>query len=136
MSAVIVLIVFGKKLRLTGVTHLENNMCSVVSLCDPIDYSPPGFSVHGIIQERILEWVAISSSKVSSRARDRTCISCIFCTSRWILYYCDIWEAPRKWQEYPRSSTQAICPLSSRASCLLPSSLPGFLRYKRDDFTT
>ena len=112
-------------------------MCSLyLTLCDPMDCSPPGFSVHGIIQARILVWVAISFSKVSSGPRDRTCISCIFCTSRWILYYCDMWEAPRKWQEYPRSSTQAICPLSSRASCLLPSSPPGFLGYKKDDFTT
>ena len=40
-----------------------------------MDCSPPGFSVHGIIQARILEWVAISSPKVFSRPRDRTCIS-------------------------------------------------------------
>ena len=32
-------------------------------LCDPMDYSPPGFSVHGIFQGRILEWVTISNSK-------------------------------------------------------------------------
>ena len=35
------------------------------TLCHPIDYSPPGFSVHGISQGRILEWVAISSSRGS-----------------------------------------------------------------------
>ena len=34
---------------------------SCQTLCDPIDCSPPGFSVHGILQARILEWVAISS---------------------------------------------------------------------------
>ena len=39
--------------------------------------SPPGFSVHGILQARILEWVAISSFRGSSRPRDWTCISCI-----------------------------------------------------------
>ena len=33
---------------------------SCPTLCDPMDYSPPGFSVHGISQARILEWVAIS----------------------------------------------------------------------------
>ena len=33
------------------------------TLCDPTDYSPPGSSVHGISQARILEWVAISSSR-------------------------------------------------------------------------
>ena len=36
---------------------------SCVQLCDPIDCSPPGFSVHGIFQARTLEWIAISFSK-------------------------------------------------------------------------
>ena len=39
-------------------------------LCDPMDCSPPGFSVHGIRQARILEWVAISFSRGSSQPRD------------------------------------------------------------------
>ena len=39
---------------------------SRLSLCDPMDCSPPGSSVHGILQARILEWVAISSSRASS----------------------------------------------------------------------
>ena len=38
-------------------------------LCDPVDWSPPGYSVHGILQARILEWVAISFSRGSSRPR-------------------------------------------------------------------
>ena len=44
-------------------------------LCDPMDCSPPGFSVHGILQVRILEWVTISFSRGSSRPRDRTRVS-------------------------------------------------------------
>ena len=36
---------------------------SLQSLCDPMDYSTPGFSVHGILQARILEWVALPSSR-------------------------------------------------------------------------
>ena len=44
--------------------------------CDPIGYSP-GFTVHGISQARILEWDAISFSKVSSWPRNHTCIYCI-----------------------------------------------------------
>ena len=44
----------------------ENVSCSVLSDCDPMDCSPPGFSVHGIVQARILEWVAISFSRGSS----------------------------------------------------------------------
>ena len=45
---------------------------SCPTLCDPMDCSPPGSSVHGILQARILEWVAISFSRGSSRPRDRT----------------------------------------------------------------
>ena len=41
-------------------------LCLVVSLCNPMDCSPPGSSVHGISQARILEWVAVSSSRGSS----------------------------------------------------------------------
>ena len=54
------------------------------TLCDPMDCSPPGSSVHGIFQSRILEWVAISFSKGSSPPRDGIHISCI---GRWILYH-------------------------------------------------
>ena len=39
---------------------------SCPTLCDPMDYSPPGSSVHGILQARILEWVAMSFSRGSS----------------------------------------------------------------------
>ena len=44
---------------------------------DCMDCGLPGFSVHGILQARILEWVAISSSRGSSRARDGTRVSCL-----------------------------------------------------------
>ena len=47
------------------------------SSCDPMDCSPPGSSVHGILQTRILKWVAVSFSRGTSRPRDRTQISCI-----------------------------------------------------------
>ena len=46
------------------------------TLCDPMDCSPPGSSVHGISQARILEWVAISFSRGSSQPRDQTRVSC------------------------------------------------------------
>ena len=51
-------------------------MLSHVPLCNPRDCSPPGSSVHGLSQARVLEWAAISSSRGSSRPRDQTCISC------------------------------------------------------------
>ena len=51
--------------------------CSVVWVCDPLAYSLPGSSVHGILQARILEWGAIPFSRGSSQPRDWTQISCI-----------------------------------------------------------
>ena len=45
--------------------------------CDPMDCSPPGSSVHGIFQVRLLEWVALLSSKGSSWPRDRVHLSCV-----------------------------------------------------------
>ena len=50
---------------------------SCPTLCDPMDCSPPGSSIHGILQARILEWVAISFSRGTSQPRDRTWVSCI-----------------------------------------------------------
>ena len=50
---------------------------SCLTLCNPMGYSLPGFSVHGILQARILEWVVISFSRRSSRPRDWTQVSCI-----------------------------------------------------------
>ena len=47
------------------------------TLCDPLDCSLPGSSVHGILQARILEWVAISFSRGSSQPRDQTLASWI-----------------------------------------------------------
>ena len=44
---------------------------SCPTLCDPVDCSPPGSSIHRILQARILEWVAVPSSKGSSQPRDR-----------------------------------------------------------------
>ena len=60
------------------------------TLCDPMDCSLPASSVHGISQARILEWVAISFSRGSSRPRDRTHVSCI---DRLVLYHWAMGEA-------------------------------------------
>ena len=73
--------------------------CSLVSkLCltlrDPMDCSPPGSSVHGIFQARILEWVTIFFSRGSFRPRDRTCDSCI---GRQILYHQATWGVHSGW---------------------------------------
>ena len=60
----------------TGRGVTSQQACSVLqscpTLCDPMDCSPPGSSVHGILQARMLEWVAIPSSRGSSKPRDQT----------------------------------------------------------------
>ena len=63
-------------------------------LCNLVDCSPPGSSVHGILQARILECVAIPFSRGSSQPGDQTCVSFISSTGRRILYLCATWEAP------------------------------------------
>ena len=69
------------------VNFLENTLVmmwsrhaqSCLTLCDPMDCSTPGSSVHGIFQARILKWVAISSSRGSFRPKDQAHISCVSC---------------------------------------------------------
>ena len=60
--------------------------CSVAqpcpTLCDPMDCSPPGSSVPGIAQARILEWVAISYYRGSSPPRVGIHLSCVSCIGR------------------------------------------------------
>ena len=52
------------------------------TLCDPMDCSPLGSSVHGILQARIREWVAMPSSRGSSQPRDQTWVSHVSCIGR------------------------------------------------------
>ena len=66
--------------------NIVNRLCmraqslqSCPTLCDPVDCSPPGSSIHGILQARILEWIAFSFSKGSSQPGDWTLVSCISC---------------------------------------------------------
>ena len=56
--------------------HTSQTHKSCLILCDSMYCSPPGSSVHGIFQAKILEWVAISFSRGSSSPRDWTCVSC------------------------------------------------------------
>ena len=61
----------------TSVCVLSAKLCW--TRCDPMDCRPPGSSVHGILQARIREWVAISSFRGTSWPRDPTCVFCIGC---------------------------------------------------------
>ena len=60
---------------------------SCLTLCNPMDCSPSGSSVHGILQVRILEWIAVPFSKEYSRLRDRTHTSYVSWVSRQVLYH-------------------------------------------------
>ena len=65
---------------LNDVSHVFSQ--SRLTLCDPMDYSPPGSSAYGVIQTRILEWVAISFSRGSSLGLNQGLLHC-----RQVLYY-------------------------------------------------
>ena len=82
---------------------------SCSTLCNPMDHGLPGYPVHGIVQARILEWVAISSSRESSWSRDGTWVSCISCIGRQVLYHCATWEAPVYTQIYVRECLSPRC---------------------------
>ena len=75
----------NKRIHLLCVHDKSIQLC--LTLCCPVDSSPPGSSVHGILQARILEWVDMPSSKGSSRPRDLTWVSYVFCIGRQILYH-------------------------------------------------
>ena len=71
-------LVLKLKVTYTLVVKTDNNEVkkemlvaqSCPTLCDPMDCSPPGSSVHGVLQAEILEWVAVTFSRRSSRPRD------------------------------------------------------------------
>ena len=60
---------------MTAAAAAAKSLQSCPTLCDPIDGSPLGSSISGILQARILEWVAISFSRVSFQPRDQTRVS-------------------------------------------------------------
>ena len=58
-------------------TNSAQSLQLCLTFCDPVDHSSPGSFVIGILQARIVEWVAMPSSRRSSSPRDQTCISCL-----------------------------------------------------------
>ena len=60
---------------------------SCPTLCNPINCSLPGFSVQGILQASVLEWVAMPSSRGSSLPRDQTHVSYVSCIGSQVLYH-------------------------------------------------
>ena len=92
---------------------------SRVRLCHPVDCSPPGSSVLGISQARILEWVAVSSSRGSSGPRVRTCISFVSCIGRWVLTTEPPGRVQKKLEMQDPASAQIHYPVSE------PHAFPG-----------
>ena len=77
-----------KQVKHLYVYVLVTQLC--LTLCNPLDCSTPGSSVHAIFQARVLERVAMPSSRGSSWPKDQTQASCV---CRQILYHCATWEA-------------------------------------------
>ena len=97
-------------------------MC--LTLCDQMDCSPPGSSVHGIYQARILEWVDISSFMRSFQPRNQNHIPCISHIDKWILYHWATWKACH-------TNLSCCCCCSVAQSCLtlcdpMGCIMPGF----------
>ena len=94
---------------------MPSNSCVCVSHCqscqtrDPMDCSPQGSSVHGILQARILGWVAVPFSRGSSPPRVPTCVSC---SGRWVLTT----ESPGK---PPKNHSMRVQEESEKASLKL-----------------
>ena len=64
LEAVMYFIFLGSKITANGDFVHAQSLQSRLTICDPVDCSPPGSPVHGILQTRILEWVAMSFSRV------------------------------------------------------------------------
>ena len=101
----------------------ENEVAqSCPTLCDPMDCSLSGFSVHGIFQERVLEWITISFSRGSSRPRNWTWVSCIagrrFTVWATIVYWLIVvvWSPSRVWLSVTPWTVACQAPLSMRFS--------------------
>ena len=87
-------------------------MCSVIqsclTLCDPMDCSPPGSSVHGIFLARILEWVAISYSRGFSQPRDQTASLAYSALAGRLFTTRTTWEAPQSQLYHHRQESHPL----------------------------
>ena len=102
---------------------------SCPALCNPMDYSLPGSSVHGIFQARVLEQVAISFSKGSSQPRDQTRVSRIVgrCFTVWAMREAQVYKclqkkggerSQRDWMQWPLGQVESY--VFFQVSCYLP----------------
>ena len=94
-----------------------------------MDCSPPGSSVHGILQARIPEWVAMLSSRRSSWPRDWTCVSYVSCIGRQVLYHQCHLERPLG--HLTKVIIESKCSYYSVQLCLTQSLWPHGLQHAR-----
>ena len=110
---------------------------SCLTLCDPVNCSPPGSSVHGILQTRLLEWVATPSSRGSSWPRLWSCISYVSFIGRQVLYHLCLLGSPcilahllysvqemRVWSWVGKISCLLLEKEMAIQSCVLPWEIP------------
>ena len=101
------------------------SVCSVLShaqLWDPMGCNPPGPSVRGVLQARVLERVAMSSSRGPSWLRDRTRVSCISCIAGGFFYPLSHLGGCRVWAKNPNSLCLfafSLCRLSSKEAYII-----------------
>ena len=115
-----------------GSTNESEVAQSCPTLCDPVDCSLSGSSLHGILQARILEWVAIFFSRGSSQPRDRTWVSHIVgrCFNLWatreahlhmVMYICQCYAPNSSHSLFP-----PLCPQVLNSTYLVPQNIYNF----------
>ena len=96
--------------QMIGIMEVIHQLSYVWLFCDPMDCSPPGSSLHGISQSRILECIAMPSSRGSSWPTSQTCISCISCISGRLFTHWTIREAPINGAPFQHADSSVILP--------------------------
>ena len=112
-------------------------LCGHVQLCltfrDPVYCRPPDFSVHWIFQARILEWVAVFSSRGSSWPRDWTCVPCVSCVAG-IFFTAEPWDPDFSLislEQYLRATWDAVSQAWSPQFCLMNKNSLGKIEGRR-----
>ena len=106
---------------LSACMHVQS-LQSCLTVCEPMDWSPPGSSVHGILQAGILEWVAMPSSRGSSQPKAWTFISYVSCIGRQFFTTfgegANVYWSLTLWEKLERqhwAKQYSLCPHGSRS---------------------
>ena len=100
----------------TSLCMRVKSLQSCQTFCHPMDCNSQGFSIHGTLQARILEWVAMPSSRGSSWQRDQTHVSYVSCSGRWFfcLFVCLFVCLPLVWPGKPYEMVQEFSNANAR----------------------